>query len=257
VPQTLQQRVIEALTPAPVWTKDDIILWRPFDAAPVVYYVRFLGVSACKVNVKGPLDAEPVQAMLREIAPADLPPPEGEPLIALAPSPALAGTPFALRAIVSPTLANGALAKTVQFMAPMTRTAFPAYRCEFPEGDTREELAFRLNKVVVWADWSREPAPAISARFSAAEERREEHRRQSAWACSPGGRSRRPSASWRRRTASWSCATSRAGRSASSTPMAASPLEAGGEPRSLADDALLPWVKVFVTRGLATAQAQG
>ncbi len=141
MPQTLQQRVIEALTPAPVWTKDDIILWRPFDAAPVVYYVRFLGDSACKVNVKGPHDAEPVQAMLREIAPADLPPPEGEPLIALAPSPALAGTPFALRAIVSPTLANGALAKTVQFMAPMTRTAFPAYRCEFPEGDTREELA--------------------------------------------------------------------------------------------------------------------
>lgn len=256
MPQTLQQRVIEALTPAPVWTKDDIILWRPFDAAPVVYYVRFLGDSACKVNVKGPHDAEPVQAMLREIAPADLPPPEGEPLIALAPSPALAGTPFALRAIVSPTLANGALAKTVQFMAPMTRTAFPAYRCEFPEGDTREELAFRLNKVVVWADWSREPAPAISARFQ----------RLKSGVRSTGGK-RMGVFPWREIEKTLGFLATEDGfmelRNFEGRQIRIEhadgrfTLEAGGEPRSLADDALLPWVKVFVTRGLAAAQAQG
>lgn len=165
MPQSLQQRVVAALSPAPVWTKEDLILWRPFDAAPVVYYVRFLGEVACKVNAQGPHDAGLVETMLREITPGDLPQGQGEPLATFAPSRTLVATPFTLRVIVSPSLLNGALSKTTDFMAPSTYTAFPAHRCEFPEGDTRDELAFRLAKVVRWSNWAREPAPAISARF--------------------------------------------------------------------------------------------
>jgi len=164
VSETLQQRVINALSPAPVWVRDDLILWRPFDAAPIVYCVRFIGDRACKVNVPAQQDQAPVEALLREIVPADLP--DGaEQSISLATSSVVGATPFDRRAIVAPSLSPGALSKTTDFMAPVTFTAFPAYRCEFPEDDSRDDLAFRLAKVVRWSNWAREPAPAISARF--------------------------------------------------------------------------------------------
>ena len=162
---SLQQRVAEALDPAPDWTRGQVLLWRPFPAAPVSYFVRFLGEQACKVNAQGTYEPALIEAVLNELSPGDLGFADTGALISFRPCRALEQTGFDMLAIVNPTMSRGALSKTTDFMAPVTFTAFPAYRCEFTANDTQDELAFRLAKVVRWSDWSRQPAPAISARF--------------------------------------------------------------------------------------------
>jgi hypothetical protein len=165
MPDSLQQRVIGALQPGPDWVKGDLLFWRPFDKSRFGYFVRFFGDRACKVNVQGAHNPIIVEGLLDELSVGDLPNAAAGQLIFLSKSPALEGTSFDLRAIVSPPMSFGALSKTTEFMAPVTFTAFPAYRCEFTDNDTRDELAFRLAKVVLWSDWGRQPSPAISARF--------------------------------------------------------------------------------------------
>ena len=252
--ETLQHRVIQALSPAPVWVHDDLLLWRPFDAAPIVYYVRFLGERVCKVNVPAQQDPAVVEALLREISPADLPA-AAEQLIALAPSAALGATPFELRAIVAPSLSFGALSKTTDFMALVTFTAFPAYRCEFPADDNRDELAFRLAKVVRWANWAREPAPAISARF---------HRLKSG-VKSTGGK-RMGVFPWPDIEATLGFIAKEDGfmdlqnfeRKQVRIEHAAGrfTIDSGaGAPWPLPDDGIIPWVKILVTKGLDAANA--
>ena len=162
------RQVLEALQPAATPVGEDIIFWKPFDAAPVGYYVRFIGERAAKVNVKldpkNPHDPARVIALLAGVKEAQLDAVSETQPLGLAPL-ALPGTAFTLQATVHPSLANGALSKPTEFMRPATFGILPAHRCEFTDNDTRDEAAFRLAKVVPWVDWNRVPAPAISARF--------------------------------------------------------------------------------------------
>ena len=161
----LQSKVLKALTPAPVMLTDDILFWKPFDAAPTGYYARFFGERACKTNVKGPHDTNAMLAFMQELS-ADLldTVSEAKPL-ALSDSAVLAKTPLPRRVVVDPSLASGALSKPTEFMRPFTYGVFAAHRCEFTADDSRDEAAFRIAKVVPWSDWKRAPAPALSVRF--------------------------------------------------------------------------------------------
>lgn len=163
----LQRKVVDALQPAAVTLDEDIVSWKPFEAAPVVFYVRFLSDMACKVNVnaKSPHDPGVISAFLRELTQAQLAATSEDQPVGISRSPVLAKTPFQLRAVVHPALSGAGLSKTTEFMKAVTYTTFPAYRCEFADDDSRDEAAFRLAKVIPWSQWSRQPAPALSTRF--------------------------------------------------------------------------------------------
>jgi hypothetical protein len=161
----LEKQVTEALQPPPTPVSGGILQWAPFPKAPVVYYVRFFDKVACKVNVQSAHEPKQVQAFLAELTAADLKTVSEERPLALSNCRSLASTAFTMRAVVHPSLSNGALSKTTQFMGPVTFTAFPVHPSEFTSNDTRDEIAFRLAKVVRWSNWSRPPAPALSARF--------------------------------------------------------------------------------------------
>jgi hypothetical protein len=165
VSSEFQRRVIDALRPAAVVLDDDLLLWRPFDSAPIVYYVRFFDEQACKINVQAKHDSALVLAFLRELSPALLERVSAAAPIGLSPSAVLAKTPFQLRAVVHHSFGGAGLSNATEFMGPVTYGTFPAYRCEFTEDDTRDEAAYRVAKVVRWSNWERSPAPALSARF--------------------------------------------------------------------------------------------
>lgn len=160
-----QHKVFNALQPPATMIDDDILFWKPFDTAPIVYYVRFFEECACKINVKAAHDANAVLALLRDMSPVQLDAVNEAMPLAISNSGALKNSQLQLRVVVHASLAGGGLSKATEFMKPTTYGVFPAYRCEFTDNDTRDESAFRLAKVVPWSDWGRQPAPALSARY--------------------------------------------------------------------------------------------
>jgi hypothetical protein len=144
---------------------DDLLFWKPFDAAPIVYYTRFFGERACKVNVDSKHDVEAVLAFLRELAPDQLDAVSAAAPGALSRSEVLTKTPFQFRVVMHPALDGGGLSRATEFMGPVTYGTFPAHRCEFTDDDTRDEVAYRLHKIVPWSKWDRSPAPALSTRY--------------------------------------------------------------------------------------------
>jgi hypothetical protein len=165
VASELQHKVIEALTPPPTTLDGDTIFWAQSPKAPVVYYVRFFGELACKINVQAAHDKNLLRQFMGELTAEQVTAPTPERPVLLAPSRALESTPFQQRVVVHPSVSQGAVSHTTMFMSQVTRITFPAYRCEFTNDDTRDEAAFRMAKVFSWSKWERPPGPALSARF--------------------------------------------------------------------------------------------
>jgi hypothetical protein len=161
----LQRQVTEALQPAATVLANDMLFWASSEKAPAVYYVRFFGELACKINVRRAHDLKLIRTFLEELSSDQIRSVTDERPLGFFESRALAATPFHLRAVAHPSISQGTLSKATGFMADLTYTTFPVYRCEFTNDDTPDEAVFRMAKVVPWSNWDRPPSPAISARF--------------------------------------------------------------------------------------------
>lgn len=158
------QQVMESIDPPAELISEDIILWKRRNF-PFTYYVKFFSEVACKVNVKGEHDTNLIIAFLNEFSSEDLlNTSESNPLY-LSKSSSLEQTPFDRRAIVHPSVSTGSLGAATGFMASQTYTVYPVYKCEFNKEDTRDEILYRMSKVISWSDWNRSPSPALSVRF--------------------------------------------------------------------------------------------